>query len=504
MAQVVIFTDAVFETGHIRAIGAYRTATELRKHGYTVQVIDHFSYLTLHDLTLAKEMIDKFVGPETLMLGFSTTFFNPVRRDMLQGKQFTATNKRSQYIDPIYPISDEEMAELCMYAKAKSPGLKIVAGGANTQRHEGPFIDAFIIGYSEKMLPDYLRYLQGKNPFFQYKTLADGRAVIDYNQKAEGFDYARSTTEWAPEDCVLPGEILPMEIARGCIFRCKFCAFPLNGKKGGDHIRDPDVLRAELISNYERFGTTEYIFADDTYNDSVDKVRDLHAVFTSLPFKLKFTTYLRLDLMHAHPETISLLHESGLVGALFGIETLNWEAGKSIGKGLHPDKVVNTLHQCRYVWGDDVITTSGFIIGLPHETVETVNGWVERIMDPAFPLHAWYITALGLNNQHQTYRSEFELNASKYGYRFPHPVERPMYWENDHFTSAMAHQMSKDILKRAMDAGRIAHNGFSLPMIRNIGIYPEPGTPNTSISMKRFEEARFALFNRYLERLRAL
>jgi radical SAM superfamily enzyme YgiQ (UPF0313 family) len=29
-------------------------------------------------------------------------------------------------------------------------------------------------------------------------------------------------------------KVLPIEIARGCIFKCKFCSYPLNGKQNLD------------------------------------------------------------------------------------------------------------------------------------------------------------------------------------------------------------------------------------------------------------------------------
>ena len=111
---------------------------------------------------------------------------------------------------------------------------------------------------------------------------------------------------------ILKGETLPIEVSRGCIFKCKFCAFPLNGKSKLDYLRDPILIKEELQYNYEKYGTTHYFLSDDTFNDSTTKVEQIHKVVTSLPFKIKFTTYLRLDLLHAHQEQISMLEEMGL------------------------------------------------------------------------------------------------------------------------------------------------------------------------------------------------
>ena len=60
-----------------RSYAMYKLAHELRKKGYTVQVVIHFWYHTEEDF---KKIFNKFVGDNTLMVGFSQTFhsaFNP-------------------------------------------------------------------------------------------------------------------------------------------------------------------------------------------------------------------------------------------------------------------------------------------------------------------------------------------------------------------------------------------------------------------------------------------
>ena len=48
------------------------------------------------------------------------------------------------------------------------------------------------------------------------------------------------------QDCILPNETLPLEVSRGCIFKCSFCAFPLNGKTKLDYLRSPEYIKNEL------------------------------------------------------------------------------------------------------------------------------------------------------------------------------------------------------------------------------------------------------------------
>ena len=65
----------------------------------------------------------------------------------------------------------------------------------------------------------------------------------------------------------MPGEVLPLEVGRGCIFSCAFCSFDLIGKRVGDWTKSPKVLRNELLENYEKFGVTTYNFTDELINE---------------------------------------------------------------------------------------------------------------------------------------------------------------------------------------------------------------------------------------------
>jgi hypothetical protein len=58
--------------------------------------------------------------------------------------------------------------------------------------------------------------------------------------------------------------------------------------------------------------------------------------------------------------------------AFFGIESLNYESAKAIGKGLHPDSVKQTLHDLYHThWKDNISISCGIIVGLPYETAES-------------------------------------------------------------------------------------------------------------------------------------
>jgi hypothetical protein len=428
MPKVILFTD-FGDVEYMRPIGAYQVASRLRAIGYSTQVIDHFTFLSFEQILAA---LDKFIEPDTLMIGFSSTFMvnNHEIDDMIKMKY----RKKVHFSNRGIPLSDEQWDILKSRVRSVSPKIKFVKGGSNSNFMADKHIDAFIHGYADKMIIDYVRYLDGKNPFFTYryrKEPNEHQIVIDNDVKGEGFDFTNTKFEWAPQDLIQPHETLPIEIARGCIFRCKFCSYPLNGKKKLDFIKRPEIIRDEMLRNYEQYGVTQYAFMDDTYNDSVEKIEKLGNMFSKLPFKLKFVTYLRHDLIWANKQMADILLESGLVGAQFGIETLNYTAGKTIGKGLHPDKTMELLYWLRdEKWGNNVILNSNFILGLPNDSAADIINWTNKLLDPNFPLHSWSAKAFMLLHRsdknlamqkikRELLISDIALNYKQYGYEFP-------------------------------------------------------------------------------------
>lgn len=422
--QVLLFTDLGHSHVWSRPSGAYRIATELRKNGYTVQVIDCISFFTPVQLL---SLIGKFVGKDTVAIGFSTTFF----AGLINIRNFTSDS------DPwMFPISRSDSKVVMEYIRHLSPKVKIIAGGAKAAELPKEIgIDYVISGYAEKMMLDLMGYLTKKNynnPMLVSKKLPNGSYLLDYDTKGEQFDFKSSTIRWAKEDCLFPGESVPIEISRGCIFKCKFCNFPLNGKTKNDFIKNQDSLVEELNRNYEEFGIYNYIYADDTHNDSTDKLVYLNQLLPQLKKKPLFTTYLRLDLIHAHREQADLLKENGLVSAMFGIETLNHSAGKTIGKGLSPEKNIETLHWLKERWGNSIKTTSGFIIGLPGETKQSVDYLFDWLNSSDRPLDGFELKPLFIKDparaDSRLWKSEFDTDPTRFGYSFD-PDDSPFHWK---------------------------------------------------------------------------
>lgn len=382
----IIFLTGVMTPWFERSIGAYQLSNFVKSHGYTSQVID-FIHLFNKDLLL--ETLDKFTSEKTKVLGISSTF---ISEDVYVG----ANQKVKSGIIPQWLI------EALKIYKEKYPNIKIVVGGAKAKLYLNyDIIDSIITGYAEISLLNYLKENTSEK-------------IINGDKYLNEFDTSQIKHKFCIEDVILPGETLPIEISRGCIFRCKFCAYPLNGKKKLDHLRDVELIKDELINNYKRWGITNYLISDDTFNDSNEKLEALHAMITALPFKINFVCYLRLDLLYHYRDTqLKMLEEMGLKSCHFGVESFHPPTAKFIGKGLSEDKTKDFILELAERWKNKISFICTFIAGLPFESKEScieTGKWC-RENNITFWMMPLFI------NPNHVYRSDIDINYAKYSYK---------------------------------------------------------------------------------------
>lgn len=431
--DVVLFGDMPDLETYSRSSGSHRIATELREHGYAVLVVDFSNFI---DFDRYCEIVRLSVSTKTLAVGFSTTWFpfilpNGTLSHREPSKPASRFNPKSE--NKLGMLSMEiggENAHLYFeQIKLANPKSKIILGGAKTFMYTNlPGVDNCFIGHAETMIVEYMNSLSGKGPKRIWNK------VIDHDKKAQNptWDFRKSNISYEPESFILPSETLLLEVGRGCRFNCKFCSFPLIGqKKISDYLKFEECLYNELMNNWNKYGTWKYTIVDDTFNDSTEKLEMVKRVVDRLPFKPAFWCYLRLDIIVSHPEQIQLAKDIGIREVYFGIETLNRDAGKVIGKGLDPKRITDTLEECAKVWGPETWIMTGLICGLPRDSVETFNKSCEYFNRPDRPVGHVNVTPLRIIKYDEytkdRFNAEFEINSAKYGYEFPNE-DIPWAW----------------------------------------------------------------------------
>ena len=450
--QVVIFTEVCYG-GFGRYAGTYRVATELRDAGYSVQIVEFFTQWNQDQIC---KIIDKFITAETRLVGFSSTFLLPKKMEWA-GR----ANRRSIKSEVLFGRDD--IWEVLDYINHVAPQSKIMVGGAKSYLAEDPpyneVVDFVLGGQSDESiiaLADHVFYESDIK--VSYKK---GKCNVVLEKEYPVENYTTSRIRYDDRDLVFPGEILPIELARGCIFKCTFCSYSLIGKKVWEFNRAPDLVAEDLLDAYNKFGTTGFMFCDDTYNDSVDKVERLHKEFIKLPFDLSFSTYARADMLVTHKHTAPLLYESGMRSVFFGIETFNHKAGKSIGKGMDPQKLKDGLYELKSLPGwKDIVTTSGFIVGLPFETEDSIRATFDWLLQEDCPLDSFSPTALHIGPN-----SAIGKNMERYGYKYDENGE----WYSEWMTERQAKGLVAEYMGQAMGRPRAYFQFTFFGRMQNIG-----------------------------------
>ncbi len=428
--------DAILltESGHpsilYRGYGAHRLASHLRERGFSCLVLDFCADLTFEQW---QEICEHAVGENTKILGISSTWLPYRIPNGPVGKFLNPTSNKDVTLETLYPnkgfvydLIKNNTKPWFDVIKSRSPKIKILMGGPKIDFYSDIPVDHFIVGLGETQLIDFLTDKRRIWPKY---------IDHDVNAQSPSWDFGFSRTFYQEEDFINADETLSLEFARGCRFKCSFCSFPLIGQKDlSKYIKDKDTLYRELMENYDKWGTTKYWCADDTLNDSIEKLEQIESVTRRLPFKLKMRAYTRLDVMVTQPDQVDLLKEIGLVSTWIGLETLHEKASKIIGKGMDPEKRKAMLVELRKKWGDDVYVDAGYIVGLPYEDSESIKKSVEFSLQKDNVIDHLQLQPLILNPTGSgfpyTARSDMDLNYKNYGYDIL-DMSKPNSWIKD-------------------------------------------------------------------------
>lgn len=409
-----------------RSTGAHRIASYLRAEGWDIEVLDFCTEWTLEEL---KEFVKSRINSQTKFFGFSS-FIN------------------------WWPEHAEDFTK---WLKHTYQDIPTILGGHGALITKSNYIDYYVDSFGEVAMLELCKYLFGN-------TLAhtglefenhNGKNVIRALHNFPAWNLPTYRNKHEKRDFLKPYEMLTIESSRGCKFKCAFCNFPVLGVKE-DTSRSAEDLETELKYNYDNWGIKNYTFADETFNDRIEKYTKYGPMIQKLDFDPWFMAFMRADLLVHQKEYWDDIRAMGLGGHFYGIETLNHESGKIIGKGMNPDKLKEGLVEFRNFLEPEGIYrgTISLICGLPRETPETFwNGinWLEQNWKGQ-SVAAWYLDLPDLGDQHSN-QSEFSKNLAKYGLRrkniqetkgergFHHfypRVETSYVWEHDHMTQYQA------------------------------------------------------------------
>jgi hopanoid biosynthesis associated radical SAM protein HpnJ len=160
---------------------------------------------------------------------------------------------------------------------------------------------------------------------------------------------------------------------RGCKSRCTFCLWPQT--IGGHNYRFrsiPKVIEEVEYILREMPEVKEIFFDDDTLTDVHDRVEDLARALGKLGFgkpgfKVSWSCNAKANVPR---KTLEILKANGLRLLLVGYESGNQKILHNIKKGLLITVAKQFAKDCHEL---DIVVHGTFILGLPGETLETIE-----------------------------------------------------------------------------------------------------------------------------------
>lgn len=420
MLECILFNYGSEPTARVRNLGVYRIASFLREHGWSVEVIDFLRHWSVEERqTLLKSRITK----NTKFIGLSFLFAS----------------------------WNDDLELFCSNFKKDYSNIPIIVGSGARMETKSACVDYNISGFGERGLLDLLKYLFSNGPCPSFTLSTNMGKHIDANSFYPAYPLKSLMVRYEDRDFLDPNEWLTIELSRGCKFQCDFCNFPVLGVKG-DYSRDGEDFRLQMQETYDKYGIKHYSVSDETFNDRTEKITKFANEVEKLSFTPFFTGFVRADLAISRPVDREELLRMNFLGHYYGIESFNHITAKTIGKGMHPDRVKSGLLELRNYFENNGSKryrgSISLIAGLPHETKDDLAdslSWLKVNWQG----HAFTMHPLSIQTSDLAYPSKISANYEKYGYRNLGQTNMrdiiEMFWENDHMSFSESVELTNKV-----------------------------------------------------------
>ncbi len=331
-----------------RTLWPHRVATFLRQQGWDAEVVDFTAFWQLEEL---QELVKMRVSKKTVMFCFGTAFLNPW----------------SPYLN-----------DFISWLKNSYPNIPIVVGGNNALVTPAENVDYWVDSYGENAILSLCRHLIGTlgAPLLTDPAFFGSKKVIRGLHHYPSAPLNSYLVDYEDRDFMLPYECPQIETARGCMFECTYCNFPIIGQSKDVSV-SKEQFKRQLQLGYEKWGIKNWRVMDETFNDRPEKLQKYAEAVDELGYNPWICGFARGDLVVKHREHWDTYIRLGFLGHSMGIETFNREAGKLVRKGMDPDKLKEGLLGFQNYTDNHAPrryrANIQMICGIPGETIESWN-----------------------------------------------------------------------------------------------------------------------------------
>ena len=215
------------------------------------------------------------------------------------------------------------------------------------------------------------------------------RVLDDYRHGRPEREYratTRPTLNITPDRSLFRGKdyqkVHLVEFARGCRFKCDFCA--IQSAFDASHSHRPIDRVIEEVSRLENKRRLIF-FIDDNITSNLDEAKALMRAL--IPLKVRWISQSAINVAF-DDEALELMKRSGCQGLLVGFESLDPDTLRQMKKGFNmmnggaPEALVNFRRFGLRIYGT-------FIFGYDHDTTESFDQAVEFALDQGLAIAAF-------------------------------------------------------------------------------------------------------------------
>lgn len=283
-----------------------------------------------------------------------------------------------------------EAYNVAKIAKTINPDIITIIGGAHATfmaqevLEECPYLDIVVRGEGEETIQEILHMLEKNNDLSTIRGI-----TYRYNDKIIETEDRPIITDL--DTIPFPAyDLLPelesngvkygvMMTSRGCPFKCTFCSSSLLGQKKWRGRSAENVIKE--IQYLESRGIKEIEFLDDTFTLNSQRVEDICNRIKIEKIDLSWSCSSRVNTINRR--IAEKMKEVRCHTVYFGVESGTEWVLKSIGKGISLEDAERSVQITKDL---NMNSICSFIIGMPRETIETINNTINFAikLDPTF------------------------------------------------------------------------------------------------------------------------
>lgn len=347
-------------------LGLAYIAAVLEKNGHRVQVIDR-------DVLLRKNKLD-FDRTDDLTLNLLFSFDT----DMV-GISATTPN-----------ISD--VIHISQKIKIDNPNLTIVLGGPHPTGEpeltleQCSNVDIVVRGEGEFTMLDLV---QGKNlkdiPGITFRSPnritsnPDRPLCFDIDQlplparHLLDMDFYTRPSRFTSRNLSL--RTTSVFTARGCLYRCNFCAGPLVFA-GKVRFHSPKRVVREIEELINKYGVEAIYFAEDMFLSSKSRAKEILSLFEEHGLDRRIKWFAQLNINDVDEELLWLMKKAGCVGVEYGFESGSQRILDLMNKKHSVEK---SLQAARITCRAKMRFQANIIVGYPGETEEDFKKTIDLL-----------------------------------------------------------------------------------------------------------------------------